>query len=111
MRYNFNKLSKPELDFLLDNCNFTNDESILLNMANREYTNIQIAEKLNVTVSTIEKKKKVVYGKIKDFMEVIEDMTTIYVNGERVTKEQLKEMEIRIESVKRILAEKLTEKK
>lgn len=32
---------------------------------------------------------------------------TIYVNGKRVTKEELKNIEIRNEAVKRMLAEKL----
>lgn len=38
-------------------------------------------------------------------------MTTIYVNGQRVTKEDLKNNEIQIESVKKMLAEKLTKTK
>lgn len=38
-------------------------------------------------------------------------MTTIYVNGKRVTKEEIAKIEIRNEDVKRILAEKLAEKK
>lgn len=38
-------------------------------------------------------------------------MTTIYVNGKRVTKEELKNIEIKSENVKRILSEKLTKKK
>lgn len=36
---------------------------------------------------------------------------TIYVNGKRVTKEELKNIEIRNEAVKRMLAEKLTKSK
>lgn len=38
-------------------------------------------------------------------------MTTVYVNGKRVTKEEIEKIEIRNEAVKRILAEKLEEKK
>lgn len=38
-------------------------------------------------------------------------MTIIYVNGNRVTKEEISKIEIQKESVKRILAEKLTKKK
>lgn len=37
-------------------------------------------------------------------------MTTVYVNGKRVTKEEIRKIEIQKESVKRILAEKLTKK-
>lgn len=34
-------------------------------------------------------------------------MTTVYVNGKRVTKEEIAKIEIRNEAVKRILAKKL----
>ena len=36
--------------------------------------------------------------------------TIIYVNGKRVTKEEIEKMEIHSEKAKRILAEKLTKK-
>lgn len=35
-------------------------------------------------------------------------MTTVYVNGERVKKEELDKIEIHMENVKKILSEKLT---
>lgn len=38
-------------------------------------------------------------------------MTTVYVNGKRVTKEEIAKIEIRNEAVKRILAEKIADKK
>lgn len=38
-------------------------------------------------------------------------MTTVYVNGKRVTKEEIAKIEIRNEAVKRILAEKIKDKK
>lgn len=38
-------------------------------------------------------------------------MTTVYVNGKRVTKEEIAKIEIQNEAVKRILAEKITGKK
>lgn len=38
-------------------------------------------------------------------------MITIYVNGKRVTKDELKNIEIQSENVKRILSEKLTKRK
>ncbi len=38
-------------------------------------------------------------------------MVTIYLNGKRITKEEIKYIEIHSEAVKGILAEKLTEKK
>lgn len=38
-------------------------------------------------------------------------MTTIYVNGKRVTKEEIEKIEIRSEVVRRMLAEKLSKGK
>lgn len=38
-------------------------------------------------------------------------MTTIYVNGKRVTKEEIEKIEIRNETVKRMFAEKLSKEK
>ena len=111
MRSNFNRLSKPEVDFLLDNCNFSEDEIILFKMASAGSSDVQIAEKLCMCVSSITKKKKIVGRKIKEFLEVSGNMTTIYVNGKRVTKEELKNNEIQIESVKKIPSEKLTKSK
>lgn len=111
MRSNFNKLSKPEVEFLTDNCSFSKEESIILNMASSGNSNIQIAERLNLSVSGVEKKKRKVRDKILEFLEVADDMTTIYVGDKRVAKEELKEIEIRIPKVKQILSEKLTKNK
>lgn len=38
-------------------------------------------------------------------------MTTVYVNGKRVTKEEIEKIEIRNETVRRMLAEKLLKDK
>lgn len=38
-------------------------------------------------------------------------MTTIYVNGKRVTKDEIAKIEIQNETVKRMLAEKLSKEK
>lgn len=111
MRSKFERLSKPELDFLLDNCNFSEEECTLLRFANIGYSEVQIAEKLNVSTSSVTKKKKQIVCKIKSFLEVAEKMTTIYVDGKRVTREELGKYEIQIETVKKILSEKLTVKK
>lgn len=104
-------LTKPELDFLIDNCNFSKDECILITKASAGKSDMEIADSLSVSTSTITKRKRVIYEKIKRFLEGMEDMTTIYVNGKRVTREELSRMEIKIEAVKRMIAEKLTEKK
>lgn len=108
MRSKFERLSKPELDFLIDNCNFSEEECILLQLASKGNSEIQIAERLSISTSSVTKKKKQIVCKIKSFLEVIEEVTTIYVNGKRVTKDELKQYEIQIENVKKILADKLT---
>lgn len=111
MRSKFERLSKPELEFLIDNCNFSKDEIIILNMASAGENEIQIAGKMNISLSSVSKKKNKILVKIFDFLEVIEEVTTIYVNGKRVTKDELKNYEIHIESVKKMLLDKLTKKK
>lgn len=108
MRSKFERLSKPELDFLIDNCNFSEEECKLLKLACKGNCEIQIAEKLNISTSSVTKKKKQIVCKVKSFLEVVEEVTTIYVNGKRVTKDELKQYEINIENVKKILTDKLT---
>lgn len=111
MRSKFERLSKPEIDFLIDNCNFSTEEEILIKMANIGSGDVEIATKLNISTSSVTKKKKKIENKIFEFMEVSTKLTTIYVNGKRVTKEELQKNEIKIESVIKILEEKLTNKK
>lgn len=101
-------ITKPEIDILTDNCNFSKDESIIINMASTGSSDIQIAEKLKCSTSSITKKKKCIKNKIIEFLEVSSHMTTIYLNGKKVTKEELKNNEIHIEKVNKILLEKLT---
>lgn len=111
MRSRFERLSKPELEFLIDNCNFSREEIAILNMASVGESEIQIAEDMNISVSNVAKKKNKILIKISDFLEVADNMTTIYVNNKRVTKDELKRYEIQIDSVKKILTDKLTKKK
>lgn len=111
MKSTLRRLSKSELDFLIDNCNFSKDEIIILNMTSVGESEIQIADKMNISLSSVTKKKNKILVKIFDFLEVIEEVATIYVNGKRVTKDELKNYEIKIENVKKILLEKLTKKK
>lgn len=111
MRSRFERLSKPELEFLIDNCNFSKDEIIILNMSSTGESEVQIADKMNISLSSVTKKKCKILTKIFDFLEVVEEVTTIYVNGKRVTKDELKNYEIHIENVKKILLDKLTKNK
>lgn len=111
MKSRFERLSKPELELLIDNCNFSKDEIIILKMASTGENEIQIADKMNISLSSVSKKKNKILVKIFDFLEVIEEVTTIYVNGKRVTKDEIKNYEIKIDRIKKILADKLTKKK
>lgn len=111
MRSRFSRLSKPEVDFLCDNCNFSKDEVEILKMSSAGAGDVQMSEKLRLSTSSITKKKRMIFRKIMDFLEVFGNMTTIYVDGKRVTKEELKKSEIKIDSVKKILADKLTKSK
>ena len=108
MRSKFERLSKPEIDFLIDNCNFSTEEEILIKMANIGSGDVEIATKLNISTSSVTKKKKKIENKIFAFMEISTKLTTIYVNGKRVTKDELKKSEIDIESILNIISKKLT---
>lgn len=107
MRSVFTRLSKPELDFLTDNINFNDIELEILSLSAKGYTEIQVGERVGLSSSMINKRRNSVKRKIKDFLEVAENMTTLYVNGKRVSKEQISKMEIKVDEVKRIIAEKL----
>lgn len=105
------RFSKPELDFFTENCMFTDEEVLLLNMVAREKSETEIAVKMNISESSVTKKKRRIFQKMVKFVEELEEMTTLYVNGKRVTKDELKNYEIKIDRVKKMLADKLTKKK
>lgn len=108
MKSKFERLSKPEIDFLIDNCNFSTEEEILIKMANIGSGDVEIATKLNISISSVTKKKKKIENKIVAFMDISTKLTTIYVNGKRVTKDELKKSKIDIESILNIISNKLT---
>lgn len=110
MQTHLKRLNKPELDFLKDNCIFSEEEIKILELSIAEKSDQQIADKLSMSKSTVIKKKKTIKNKIIDFLEVSKLVTTIYINGNRVTKEEIKDYEIQIEAVKQIIADKLTSK-
>lgn len=70
MRSVFARLSKPELDFLTDNCNFSDEEIKVFKMASVGKTDIYIADKLSVSDSTVTRAKRSIKKKIKDFIEL-----------------------------------------
>lgn len=104
MRSKFKRLCKPEVEFLIENCNFSKDESVLLRMASAGNSDIQIAEKLNISVSSVTKKKRWISMKILDFLQVSENFPNVYVTGSPILKEDLQS---NIEKIKNILFEKL----
>ena len=111
MRTRFYNLCKGEIDFLNENCNFTDDERILIEMASKRKSDIEIADRLSISTSLVTKRKKKIMDKILEFLKGDVCLKTIYVNGQRVDKKDLEKMEIHIESVKKILSEKLTKNK
>lgn len=68
-------LTKPELEELIENCGFTDNELILLKMLQNEKSNIEIANKLFLSVPTIDRRIK----KIRNKIERLEDMNGIPV--------------------------------
>lgn len=111
MQMNFNRLSKPELEYLIENCNFTGEEVIILKMACFGNTVVETALKLNMSVDTVTRKKRTIKRKIFDFLEVLEYMTNIYINGKHVTEEDITKYELKNKKIKEILSKKLTNAK
>lgn len=49
-------LTKPELEELKENCNFTEEEAIILNMLSKYKSLIEIGDKLGISVSTVKRR-------------------------------------------------------
>lgn len=111
MRMNFNRLCKPELEYLIENCNFTEDEVAILKMACFGNTIVETALKLNISVDTVTRKKRIIKQKILDFLELAEFMTNVYINGKYVTEDEIKKYELKNKKIKEILSKKLTNTK
>jgi hypothetical protein len=108
MKLRLDKLVRSELEFLKENCNFTEDESNLFELIAKGYMDVQISYEMGVCTSTVTKKKRVIRRKIIDFLEVFDMTAIIYVDGKRVSEDDVKNFEIHIERVKELISGKLT---
>lgn len=61
--------TKPELEFFRENCNFTALEKSCFDLKAKDYTNIQLAMKLNVCESTVSITMRRVRSKITKVLE------------------------------------------
>lgn len=57
-------LTKIEINYILENANFTKNEETLFNLRNMEYTIEMCAEEMNVSVSTVKRLNKKMLSKI-----------------------------------------------
>lgn len=57
-------LTKQEVEHFLKECNFTKDEEDVFLLASKAYTQEEIAEKMNISVSTVKR----IYHRIKSKM-------------------------------------------
>ena len=55
---------KPEIDYLLEQCNFTNEEKAIFIELSHGNTTENIAERCNISVSTVKRIKKRIWTKI-----------------------------------------------
>lgn len=62
--------TKREIDYILENANFTRDERALFVMRNNEHSLEECAEMINVSTSTISKIHKRVLTKIYKVIEI-----------------------------------------
>ena len=56
--------TKPELDMLIDQCNFTVQELEYFNLKSKDISNVEISIKMNISESTVSKLAKKVKSKI-----------------------------------------------
>ena len=49
-------LTKPELEELKENCEFTNDEKIIINFLRNKNTCIEISGKMNISIATVNRR-------------------------------------------------------
>ena len=49
-------LTKPELEELKENCEFTNDEKIIINYHSNKNTYIEISGKMNISIATVNRR-------------------------------------------------------
>lgn len=57
-------LIKPELDYLLDNCNFNEEETQIFIMLSSGKSIVYIAEKMQYSSATVNRRIKKIYEKI-----------------------------------------------
>lgn len=107
MRSVFTKLSKPELDFLTDNIIFNETDKKILILSTEKYSDIQIGNTVSLSPSMVTKRKRKIKQKIKDFLEVLEDMVTIRINGEKVSIDEIKKYDIQIDKMRNVIVKKL----
>lgn len=59
------KLTMPIINYYRENLNLTDDELIVFDMLSKNRTRIQIADRLNVSARTVDRKTQMIKEKIK----------------------------------------------
>jgi hypothetical protein len=110
MQIKFYRLNNTEIKYLIDNCNFTEDEQEILMLAAKRKSDVFMANALSVSLSTVTRTKKRIYGKILDYVGRIDEMATIMVNGKPLSDEEIKDYKIVLKNVGETIEAKLTKK-
>lgn len=71
MRNIIPEFTKPEIDYIIENANFTEQEKTLFHMRNNEHPLEECAELMNMSVATVYRRNKKMINKI---MRVIRRM-------------------------------------
>lgn len=56
--------TKPELDYYVNNCNFTESELLYFNMKSRDWTNVKISIEMNISEQQVSRLARRVKNKI-----------------------------------------------
>lgn len=60
----FSKLTKPELEKILENANFTEEEVRIFKLLSRNFTQKEIAHRLSMSTRTLERRVRNIKNKI-----------------------------------------------
>lgn len=64
MRFDFSKLTKPEIEEIIENANFTEDEETVFRMLTKKKSCTEIAYKLLTSQSTVDRRIKSIKEKV-----------------------------------------------
>ena len=108
MRFKIYNLSAPEVQLLIDNCISDPADVELTLLAHKRMSDAEIATTVSASLEKVTRQKRRILKKIFCFLEESNEMTTIFIDGKPVKKVDIENYEIKLESDKKAIKNKLT---